>query len=315
MFAAERKVAHRAADLAEGARVVVASYGTGRQSFEVLKKCGGRAVLSYPIAHNDYQARIYAEEAELAPEFAAALPRLADLPDAYSDQLAAECELADLIVVGSTFVRESFAALGYDRRRIFVVPYGVDTERFRPRAEPRPPGHFRALFVGQIGQRKGVSYLFEGIRRFGQRDSELHVVGSFVRGHEVYKRYAGLYRHTAHVPQSELPAVYHDADVFVLPTLIEGMPLVVLEAMACGLPVITTRNGPGDIVRDGIDGFLVPLRDPEAIAERLAQLQRDPDLRRHMGRNAREQALRYTWDIFAGRAADLVERCASGELP
>jgi glycosyltransferase involved in cell wall biosynthesis len=84
------------------------------------------------------------------------------------------------------------------------------------------------------------------------------------------------------------------------------MPLVVLEAMACGLPVITTTHGAGEIVRDGIDGFFVPIRDPEAIAARLEQLHRDPALREQMGRNAREQAMRHTWSAYAQRAADAV---------
>jgi len=97
----------------------------------------------------------------------------------------------------------------------------------------------------------------------------------------------------------------------VFPSLIEGMPLVVLEAMACGVPVITTAHGPGDIVRDGVDGFLVPIRDSEAIVQRLEQLYRNPELRAQMGRNAREQALRNTWQTYAQRAADTVLEVAT----
>jgi glycosyltransferase involved in cell wall biosynthesis len=308
IFAAERAVAHESGRLAQDVDVVVASYGTGRYAFEAVRRSGGRAVLSYPIAHNRYQARVYAEEAERAPSFAAALPRQDLLPPEYSERLELECEMADQIIVGSAFVRQSFVELGYDPARIAVTPYGVDTERFAPRAEPRRDGVFRALFVGQIGQRKGLSYLLDGYRKFRRPDSELHLVGTFGSGHEVYASYADLYRHTAHVPQKDLPALYHDADVFVFPSLIEGMPLVVLEAMACGIPVITTTHGPADVVRDEIDGFFVPIRDPEAIATRLEQLYRDPELREQMGKNAREQASRHTWDTYARRAADVVLR-------
>ena len=306
MFAAEREVARKAGKLVRGANIVVASYGTGRFAFEAVQRAGGCAVLSYPIAHNRYQAKLYAEEAEHAPEFAAALPRMQWLPPEYSDRLERECEMADRIIVGSSFVRQSFVELGYDASRIAVTPYGVDTERFTPAGRPRDDGVFRALFVGQIGQRKGLSYLLQGYQKFQRADSELHIVGSYSPGHEVYAPYRDLYRHTPHVPQKDLASLFQQADVFVFPSLIEGMPLVLLEAMACGLPVITTTHGPGDIVRDGIDGFFVPIRDAEAITMRLEQLYRDPTLREQMGRNAREQALRYTWQAYAQRAADVV---------
>ncbi len=316
VFATERAVARRTAQLLQEGDLIVASYGTGRQAFEMARRRGGRAVLSYPIAHNRFQSRLYAEEAERAPQFAGALPRLDTLPPAYTEQLEAECSLADLIIVGSSFVRRSFETLGYDVANIAVAPYGVDTQRFEPPVRPRDDGVFRVLFVGQIGQRKGMSYLLEAYRRFSAPDSELHLVGSFVTGaQEAYRDYADVYRHTPHAPQAELPSIYQQADVFVLPTLIEGMPLVVLEAMACGLPVIATHHGPADVVRDGVDGFLVPIRDVEAITARLELLYRDRALREQMGRNAREQALRHTWEDFARRAADLVEGVASTARP
>jgi glycosyltransferase involved in cell wall biosynthesis len=314
IFAAEREVARAAGRLTAGADVVVASYGTGRFAFEAMQRSGGRAVLSYPIAHNRYQARMYEEEAALAPEFAAALPRTDLLPDEYSERLDVECALADCILVGSGFVRDSFIEMGYDAAKIAVVPYGVDTTRFVPRNTPRRDRSFRALFVGQIGQRKGISYLMKGYEQFRRPGTELHVVGSYVCGQDVYRRFTGLYRHTPNVPQSELRALFQAADVFVLPSLIEGMPLVVLEAMACGLPVITTRHGPADIVRDGIDGFFVPIRDAEAIATRLEQLYRDPALRGQLGRNARERALQFTWDRYARQAADVVLSFANQTL-
>lgn len=305
-LAAERAVATKAGKLAREASIVVASYGTAQLAFEAVHRCGGRAVLNYPIAHNRYQTKFYAEEAEYAPEFAAALPRMGWLPQEYSDRLDRECELADRIMVGSSFARQSFVELGYDANRIVVTPYGVDANQFAPRDEPKRDGVFRVLFVGQIGQRKGVSYLLQGYEKFRRPDSELHIVGGYTPGHEVYARFQDLYRHTPHVPHKDLPSFFREADVFVFPSLVEGMGLVVLEAMACGVPVITTTHGPGDIVRDSLDGFFVPIRDPDAIANRLDQLYRDPSLREQMGLNAREQALRLSWQAYAQRAADAV---------
>jgi hypothetical protein len=304
VIAAEQAVATRASQLAARGSVVLASYGTGQRAFEIAERSGARRVLNYPIANNVFQARFYEEEAALAPEFAGALPRLDELPRAYSEQLERECELADRILVGSAFARDSFIQVGHDPRKIVAIPYGVDAERFFPSATPRREGPFRVLFVGQVGQRKGASYLFQAYDMFRKPDTELHVVGSFVADQKIYGRFAPLYRHTDNLPQAAIAALFREADVFVFPTLVEGMGLVVLEAMASGLPVITTTHGPGEIVRDGLDGFLVPIRDPEAIAARLERLYRDPDLRQSMGRNAREQALRHTWQVYANRAAN-----------
>ncbi|MBV9695420.1 MAG: hypothetical protein JO005_00625, partial [Gammaproteobacteria bacterium] len=169
--ASERLVAQKAGQLAQHADTVLASYGTGRYAFEAMRRSGGRSVLSYPIAHNRYQQQLYAEEAALAPAFAAALPRLQDLSADYSERLDIECELADTILVGSSFVLRSFVAVGYDAARIVVTPYGVDTDRFVPRAVPRADRTFRVLFVGQVGQRKGMSYLLQAYEQFRRPDS------------------------------------------------------------------------------------------------------------------------------------------------
>jgi glycosyltransferase involved in cell wall biosynthesis len=306
VLAAEHAVTKRAGKLASQATAVVASYGTGQRAFEVARRHGARCILSYPIANNRFQSALYAEEAMLAPEFAAALPRIDELPPRYAAQLERECELADRILVASVFARESFIKVGYDPRKIVAMPYGVDTARFSPSQTSRTDSTFRVLFVGQIGQRKGASYLFEAYEMFRKADSELHVVGSFVADQKIYSRFSHLYRHTENLPQATLPELFRAADVFVLPSLVEGMSLVALEAMACGLPIITTTHGQGEIVRHGVDGFLVPIRDPAAIAAQLELLYRDSGLRRQMGRNAREQALRHTWQAYASRAADAI---------
>jgi glycosyltransferase involved in cell wall biosynthesis len=93
---------------------------------------------------------------------------------------------------------------------------------------------------------------------------------------------------------------FRRADLFVLPTLAEGMALVHLEAMACGVPVITTPNC-GSVVRDGLEGFIVPIRDPRALADRTQQLLEDRDLRQRMGAAARKRARDYTWARYGER--------------
>jgi glycosyltransferase involved in cell wall biosynthesis len=169
-----------------------------------------------------------------------------------------------------------------------------------------PPGRFRVLIVGQIGQRKGISYLLRGYRTFQGPGTYLTLVGEYSGDPEALAPYRNLFHHISHVPQGVLADLYRQADVFVFPTLIEGLGLVVLEAMSSGLTVITTPNGPGDLVRDGIDGFLVPPRDAEAITEKLEFLRSNPERRAQMGRNARQRALSFTWEEYRRKTSSFL---------
>ena len=229
------------------ADVVVANYHVAMPVFEAARIAGRRAVLNYPIAHHRWQYRFYAEQARLRPDYAAALPDFGDT-DAHAALLDREIELADDILVGSAFVKETFVSVGISPSKLHVVPYGADLDRFSPSARARATGDpFRVLFVGQIGERKGMSYLLDAYRRFQDSGTELHLVGNHVSSSDVYRRDRDLIRHTANVPQSALPALMREADVFVLPTLVEGLGMVVIEAMACGVPVIVTPHGPGEV--------------------------------------------------------------------
>jgi glycosyltransferase involved in cell wall biosynthesis len=304
---------HTAQGVADGARryvagadTVIANYHVALPAFQVARRSGRRTVLNYPIAHHRWQYRMYAEQARLRPEYAAALPDFGDVA-AHAALMDSEIGLADEILVGSAFVRNTFVSEGIPAQKIHVVPYGADPARFSPRIAARAvDAPFRVLFVGQIGERKGISYLLDAWRGFRDSGTELHLVGDFVAGSEVYQRDRGLFRHTGNVPQQQLPELMREADVFVLPTLVEGMPMVVIEAMACGLPVIVTPAGPDEVVRDGIDGFVVPIRDSAALQDRLTRLREDSALHARMRAAALERAAQWTWTRYARAAADIV---------
>lgn len=297
-------VARRAARLAPGVECVVAYVGFGLPAFEAVRAHGaGKALLNYPIAHHRHHRKLRQEEQEREPEFASTWPSLDGWATGYEAQIDQEIEVADIILVGSSYARDSFVLEGVAPEKIVVAPYGVDLNNFSA-APPRSRDtskQFEVIFVGQLSQRKGISYLLRGYRRFRKSDTRLTVVGNTPGSMAPFKPYADLFRHVPHQTRPALAQMYRDSDVFVFPTLLEGMPLVVLEAMACGLPVIVTANGPGDIVRDGIDGFVVPSRDEEAIGERLERLYRDPELRAEMGRNACARAHEFSWAAYANR--------------
>lgn len=281
---------------AVGSSAVVANYLVALPAF---RACAGLKVLNYPIAHHRYLQKFVEEESEREPEFASTLPDGRAVPAWVKPQLDAECDLANQILVGSSFARDSFIAEGIPADKLTVVPYGVDLSLFSPQSAGIHAGDgFRVLFVGQIGQRKGISYLLKAYDRFRGNGTSLTLVGNFFGSQEPLRRYQNIFQYIPNVPRARLADIYRRADVFVFPSLIEGMGLVVLEAMASGLPVIVTPNGPGDIVRDGVDGFVVPIRDADAIVDRLEYIRANPQVRAEMGINARERALAFTWDAY-----------------
>lgn len=315
MYARTNAVARTAAITLADERAVVASLSCAEPVFCKAKAKGVLCVLNYPLAHHRFTRRYLLEEADRQPAFASTL-NSHDYPGCYERRLAAEIELADRILVGSSFVRESFIAEGVPAEKMVVIPYGTDTHLFEP-IEENPSQHdkLRLLFVGQIGQRKGISYLLEAVRRLDSRDHSLTLVGQIQGDGQALAPYRHLFHRIPHVPRAELREIYRQADVFVFPTLVEGMPLVVLEAMASGLPVITTPNGPGDIVRDGIDGFLVPPRDVNAVVDRLERLRADPKLRAEMGWNARQRAQEYSWAAYRQAAVAHLQNWLDGTEP
>lgn len=267
------------------------------------RSLGVRSWLDCPIAHHRYASQLLTDEMRLQPEFAASMqfPATSKAAAARLDQ---EIALADDLIMLSSFQMRTFVDEGIPPDRLHLLPLGVDVGLFRPVNCTRDAA-FTIGFVGQVTQRKGISYLvsaFEALRPQGMR---LMVVGRPVGSRRPWLR-EGVKHHPA-VARSALPELYAHMDVFVLPSLIEGFGLTALEAMACGVPVIVSENTFGsDIVIDGHNGYVVPIRDVDAIVDRVRALANDQSLRSRMGSNARATAEQYSWEAFGRRLVSLV---------
>jgi alpha-maltose-1-phosphate synthase len=278
----------------------------GLRSLRRARSLGLTTIVERASSHPLFQARLLQEEyARWGVEFR--------LPGANLRRAVAEIQAADLTLIPSDFVRRSFLAEGYPEERLIQVPFGVDTDRFRP-AEGQPEHPFRVLFMGQVGIRKGVPYLLETWRRLGWRDAELWLVGRVEPGfRDLLQQWAGVpgvrLLGNARDPRTS----YQQADVFALPSIEEGSALVCYEALACGLPVVTTPNA-GSPLRNGEEGLIVPVRDVDALAGSLEQLRANPALRRTMGQAARCQAESLTWHRYGDALAGLYESLA-GQRP
>jgi len=222
------------------------------------------------------------------------------------EQCTEEARQADLVLAGSGFVRESLLKIGVAREGIAILPYGADVKLFAPPPAERRNEPLTAVYAGQLSPRKGIAYLLEAFARLRSLRCKLLLIGGSAREAEsLLARYGGVFEHVPSVPRTELAACLRRADFFVYPSLLDGSALVTYEALASGLPVITTPNS-GSVVRDGVEGFIVPPRDVDALRGRIEQLVRDEDLRRSMGIAARHRAEEFSWANYHKRLATLV---------
>jgi glycosyltransferase involved in cell wall biosynthesis len=206
----------------------------------------------------------------------------------------AEAALATRISVASEFTKQSLERGGVSAP-IAITPYGFPVDLFAERRE-RPSGRFTVLVVGAQSLLKGTPYLLEAWKRAAIPDAELHLVGRSRLSKAFLDRYAETFRHWPHVPRSELKARYAAADVVVFPTLGDGFGVVIQEAMSCGTPVVTTPCGGGPAcITSGVDGWIVPPRDIDALVERLRACAADRDRLFEIGRAARARAEGWTW--------------------
>ncbi len=192
---------------------------------------------------------------------------------------------------------------------IQVIVNGIDTEQFCP-AETPPPAPVRVLFIGRLVEHKAPGDLIQAAALLKQKDIAPFVI-EFVGDGPLRESLENLsvelavddrVEFSGWWPFEQLADKYRSAHVFCLPSLHEGMPYVVVQAMACGLPIVGTDSiGMQELVVDGENGFLIPISTPDQLADRLAAVINDPDLRARMGIKAREYALPYNWDIFAER--------------
>jgi starch synthase len=245
-----------------------------------------------PLPHYRTIERILREEAQRWPEAPVGPPHRE--PDWKQRRKDEELALATKVSVASLFTKRSLEGASC-AAPIVIGPYGFPVADFAPRAKA-PTGKFRVLSVGTHDLRKGTPYLMEAWRRAALPDAELHLVGPLRLAKPFVDRYAGSFEHWPYAPKSDLAARYAAADLLAFPTLGDGFGLVIQEAMCSGTPVVTTPCGGGpECITDGVDGWIVPARDIDALVERLRACAADRDGTARVGLAARARAESWTW--------------------
>ena len=309
----DRHVAHLIRRRGLDAAAVYAYEYAALRSFEAAAERGMRRFYELPTGYWRAGLKILTEERERNPDWAQTLDLLQDSVQK-REHKDAEIRAADHIVVPSRFVRETLREHPDIKATIDIIPYGAPDIRPRVPRGPSRADKLRLLYVGNLTQLKGISYLFCAMRAL-RGAATLTLVGA-KPGIDCPKLTAALKEHNwlGAVPHQRVLEIMAQHDVLVFPTLFDGFGLVILEAMARGLAVITTPHAGGSsVIDDGKDGFVVPIRDADAIARCVLELSDDRERLSAMGAAALKKAELLSWSTRASTFLDVLRKRLQGE--
>lgn len=291
---------------------IYAHEDSAEESFRIAGLRGQLRV--YDLAGGNWQAEreTYAEEAALEPEWAATL-HLPELAPREIERRNSELRQADLVVVPSSFLLRTFETASALPETLALIVPGAPAHLGPDAAPPgRPDGRLRALFVGELGQRKGLSYLFAACREL-RRAVSLTVIGAPPPAPcPALERELREVRWLPACTAADIRAEMAAHDVLIAPSIFDGFDPVIIRALAAGLPVIATPHTIApDLIDHGVEGFIVPIRAPDEIAAKLDLLRREPERRAEMSLQARCCAHRHTWENYERSVAACVATALS----
>jgi len=270
--------------------------------FAEAKRLGKACIYDMPIGYYPAWERT---EAELVKKYPDWLPAGRQSQEVRREQKCKEMELADLSLAPSNFVADTIRDF-YPNKPVAIAPYGVDLINWSPDTARAPRDVITFLFAGHCSIRKGTPLLLAAWRAAGLKGARLQLVGPWRLAETKKRELPPGCRWTGPVSSHQLRSFYHGADVFVFPTNFEGRALVVGEALASGLPVLTTQaSGTQDMIDESC-GRIVPLDDLEALVESLRWFANNRERLPGLSRAARSNVKRCTWEQYRGRVGESV---------
>ena len=288
--------------------VFVGLSGAGLKTGTLAKKRGGRYICDRGSTHVRFVERIMREEFQ---RWGQRFPGIDPRGVAREEQ---EYFTADVVTVPSQFCVRSFIEMGVPPEKMRKIPYGVELSLFRKVADP-PAETFEVLFVGQVSFRKGIPYLLEAFKLLKHPHKRLRIVGSMQSEMKAFLqgRHLNDVEFTGSVPQRDLMPIMSSSHVMVLPSIEDGLGLVLGQAMACGCPVICSTNTGGEELLDEKQReFVVPIRDVGAIRERLESLCQDKQLQQTASAAALQSVRNLGgWNYYGGLYGKLCKDLAA----
>lgn len=275
--------------------------GSCCESLKAARRTGKIAVCEFATAHVTAAIRILSDEQDRHPEWAGTISNLR-FPDWYRERLEQEPLEADYCIAASSFTVRSLEEVGIPREKIKLLPLAVDIDQFSYVRRERKQGPLRVLFVGGIGQRKGIKYLLEAVKGLDSPALNLRLLGPLPADTTPLAHYAPYFEYLGQTDQAGVVNHMHQADVLVLPSVFEGFGLVIVEAMATGMPVIaSTHSCAPEVIEHGVSGFVLQPDDIEGLQRCLDLLATDAEKCQQMGRAAFERAQLFSWTTHRQR--------------
>lgn len=221
--------------------------------------------------------------------------------DEYLQNTYDDCKYVDHFFVPSKVVYNSLKFCGVSDEKLITVPYGVGVDQFTYVQKKAGTGPLKLIFVGGVMYRKGVHHLLEVVSRYTESEVTLSLAGGYDPEGEFYQKYKDVknINFLGFVTRDVITRVFQESDAFVLPSLAEGLALVILEALATGTPVICTENSGGnDAIINYENGIVCKASDRESFNDALLWMMANRDKLPAMSAKAREVSLSYTWDEY-----------------
>lgn len=317
-----RKVARYVFCNRECIHAVITYEDTSPELFEKLAITAPDAIriMDVSSANCFFMRAIYERDMQLSPEFAKRLREERKICwDSFTtERIKREYQAAQYFLVPSEFVGQSLEYSGIRKDQIFYCPYGVDTntfcikeyERLLPGTRP-----LEFIYVGGVKELKGISYLLKAFEKIPQEQAYLTVVGQYNPTDKDTSPYTKNVNFTGSVFHSEVPALLQKADVFIFPSLGEGMSLSAIEAASCGLPLILSENsGLKELINDGENGFIVPIQSTDALVDKIEYFINNPEQIQVMGKEARKIAEKYTWESYSSNVVKIVKEIVTRHM-
>ena len=278
----------------------------GSCAIKKVKRRGAKVVVDHSIAHPAYFDR------HLAPEYAKhGKTCFMSTTNKFWRMAIQDCHDADIVLVNSDFVKETFVDAGFDTEKIKVVYTGVRKDFFSLKKDYLITGKMKILFTGGFGFRKGGEYILKAMQELDKLgfQYELTIVGAYNEAVGILEKYpVKNIVLKGHVPQDDLKDYLSHADVYLFPSLCEGCASSLMEAMAAGLPVIATRQSGAPIIHKE-NGCLIQEASSSAIIDAVTELCQDSELREKIGLNAAKTiANDYTWEKYAEQVRDIYSK-------